>query len=72
MDDCLRRHGWDGKEAVATTIATIDVASGVIRGMRYETRGAINDLSFKAKDLWPDSDPGIKAIIKFNNLSVLT
>ena len=51
VDDALKRHGWDGKTPVATTVATLETGTGVIRGLRYETRGSLDPVKFQAKDL---------------------
>ena len=54
-----------------TAVATIEVASGVVRGFRYETRGGLDDIRFQIKDLWQGAEAGVTAVLKFPNLGIL-
>lgn len=72
VDDALLRKGWDGEQPAATSVITVDPSTAKIRGIRYETRGAIShEVKIKATDLWADAKEGIDVIILFNNLSVI-
>ena len=55
--DSLQRNGWNGREAIVSTVVTVEAASGAIRGLRYETRGKLEDIKFSAKDLFVGADP---------------
>ena len=54
LEDSLRRLGWDGTGAVATTIAKVNVETGMVNGIRFETRGVGPQITFNGKDLWND------------------
>ena len=71
MDDCLKRHGWNGTGPIATSVITFDSLSGALRGQRFETRGTLPDIRFMAKDLWPDARARVSVVLKFANLSIL-
>ena len=51
VDDCLRRFGWNGDQAVLTTIMTLNAESGTVAGVRFESRGQGPKVAFKARDL---------------------
>ena len=57
IDDALFRFGWEGGEPAITTVITADIASGAVRGSRFETRGGIDpvdddelEITFKKRD----------------------
>ena len=72
IDDALKRHGWDGKEPVVTSVATIKVGTGVVRGMRFKMRGGLDPIKFPAKDLWVGARPDVNVALQFDNLGSLT
>ena len=69
VNDALCRFGWEGEDPVVTTILTVDIRSGAIRGSRYETRGNLGSVTFGAKELWPEAEAGFTVTIKFTDLS---
>ena len=71
VDDALLRHGWSGESPVAATVLTLEAASGVIRGSRYETRGQGPTIKFKAAELWQGGDKKVQVKLMFNDLSRL-
>ena len=71
VDEALKKHRWNGSSASKTTVATIEIGTGRIRGVRYETRGSLRDVKFQAKDLWKDAEPGITVCLRFDNLGLL-
>ena len=72
VDDSLRRFGWDGAQAAATTVMTIDEDSGTVSGVRLEMRGKGPEVKFKAKDLWIDAEVDIMVTLQFDDLSKVT
>ena len=71
VDHALQRHGWNGKIPVATTVATLQFETGVIRGFRFETRGGLQPIKFAAKDIWPGADSGIQVPLRLEDLGQL-
>ena len=71
VDEALKKHGWNGVAPVITTVLTAEVTTGTIRGVRFETRGALEEIKFQANDLWVNSEVGITCTIKFTNLGIL-
>ena len=67
----LQRHGWEGEDPVVTTVITIEENSGMIRGVRYETRGKGPTITFRANELWPEANEKIAVNHKFDDLSRL-
>jgi hypothetical protein len=70
--DALVRTGWDGIKPVATTVITVDPSSGAVRGVRFETKGKLGDIKFKAKDLFVDALPDTTIHIAFDDIGALT
>jgi hypothetical protein len=71
VDDALLRFGVDGNEATLVTVATVDILSGAIKGMRYETRGALDEIKFKAQELWAGAEAGVTIKVNMGDLSVI-
>ena len=71
VDEALKRFGWNGTSPVIFTVLTAEIATGSIRGARFETRGGLDDIKFLATDLWQGSEAGISVTIRFPNLSIL-
>lgn len=71
IDDALRRFGWTFPEPVLTTVATVAIESGVITAMRFESRGELPLIRFRAEDLWVGAEQNIGVSIKVTDLSVL-
>ena len=72
VDDALGRWGWGGTEPVVTTVITIDHATAVVRGTRYETRGSLESpVKIKASELWPGATEGVEVHLKFTNLGII-
>ena len=71
INDTLERMGWDANTGVVTTVMSVDDSSGVVRGVRFETRGPGPEVKFKARDLWSNSDSEVSVTIKLNDLSRL-
>ena len=71
VDDCLQRMGWTPDKAVVTSVMTIDSSSGVIKGVRFESRGKGPNVRFKAKELWPSITEDVTMTIKITDLSRL-
>ena len=71
VNDCLQRFGWSGRDPVITTIFTTDIESGMIRGVRYETRGQGPELKFPASELW-QTEENVTVTLKLPDLSILT
>lgn len=72
VDDALGRKGWDGVEPVLTTVMTVDPATAVVRGTRYETRGGLeNVVKFKAPELWVGASEGIEVHVKLDDLGIV-
>ena len=69
VDDSLARRGWQGSDPVITTLLTCNIESGAVLGARYETRGALKDMVFKAEELWPGALKGATVTIRFEDLS---
>ena len=72
VNDTLERMGWNGNTGVVTTVMSVDDSSGVVRGVRFETRGTGPEVKFKARDLWSNTDCDVSVTIKLNDLSRLT
>jgi len=70
VDDSLARHGWQGSDPVIATLLTCNIESGDVLGARYETRGSLKDMVFKAEELWPGALKGATVTIKFEDLSI--
>ena len=71
VDDALRRFGWISPEPVITSVATIDIDSGAVRGFRFETRGSLPEVKFKAGDLWPEARQGLMVSFNLSDMSIL-
>ena len=56
---------------VITTVFTTDIESGMIRGVRYETRGQGPVLKFPASELW-QTEENVTVTLKLPDLSILT
>ena len=69
VNDTLERMGWNGNTGVVTTVMNVDDSSGVVRGVRFETRGIGPEVKFKARDLWSNIDCDVSVTIKLNDLS---
>ena len=72
VNDTLERMGWNPDKGVVTTVMSVDDSSGVVRGVRFETRGPGPEVKFKARDLWSNADSDVSVTIKLNDLSRLT
>ena len=59
VDEALKRNGWNGVKPVLTTVITSEVTTGVIRGVRFEAKGKLDDVKVQASDLWTDAETGI-------------
>ena len=69
VGDSLKRFGWDGSQAVATVIVNLNPSSGMVSGLRMETRGAGPEVTFCARDLWEEAPNDVAVAIKFSDLS---
>ena len=69
VDDTLRRFGWDGEGAVGTVVMTTNEDSGMVVGVRFETRGVGPEVTFKAKDLWQEAEAGVTVTVVFQDLA---
>ena len=72
VDEALKRNGWNGTSPVISVVATAELTTGTIRGMRYETRGSLPEVKFEASDLWDTAERGITVLLNFDNLGVLS
>ena len=72
ISDTLQRFGWGGTDPVAATVITLEPDTGAIRGLRYETRGAGPEITFRACELWPAVSEDITLKIKLRDLSILS
>jgi len=72
ISDALQRHRWDGIQPFATTVLTVEPMSGAVRGSRFETRGALGDITFNARDLFLEADPLAVVTLTFKDLGILT
>ena len=71
ISDTLQRFGWNGEEPVVATVVTLEPDTGVIRGLRYETRGVGPEIKFKAKELWPSVTEDMLVKIKLTDLGII-
>ena len=70
IDDALRRFGWEGEGPVGITIMTTDADTGMVAGVRLETRGVGPMVTFKARDLWAGAEAAASVTLKFGDLAV--
>ena len=72
VDDALGRWGWNGTAPVVTSVITIDHATAVVRGTRFETRGGLeHPVKIKASELWPGATEGVEIHLRFSNLGII-
>ena len=71
INDCLQRFGWLEMDPVLTTMVATDLDFGMIRGVRFETRGTGPNVKFSAAELWETTED-VAVTIKISNLSKLT
>ena len=71
VDEALKRSGWNGSSPVITVVATAEIGTGTVRGVRYEARGRLNDIKFRANELWKNAEGGITVCLKFESLASL-
>ena len=67
VDDSLRRWGWVGASPVAASVVTVVADSGVVEGLRYETRGVGPSISFKASELWQGASEDVSLRIRMRS-----
>ena len=72
VDDTMQRFGWGGEQPAATTVLTIDIKSGGIKGARWETRGEGPVVQFRASELWSGASQKVQLKLKFQDLSRVT
>ena len=69
VSDRLASLGWNRSEPVASAVVTLDPDSGVVRGIRFETRGKLPEIRFPIKDLWMSASTGYFAVIRIDDMS---
>ena len=72
ISDTLQRFGRGSTDPVAATVVTLEPDTGAIRGLRYETRGAGPEITFRACELWPAVSEDVTLKIKLRDLSILS
>ena len=70
--DALTRMGWDGAKPVASTVITLDLASGAIRGSRWVTKGQLGEVKVAAKEIFATAPHDVTLILKFDDMGTLT